>query len=144
MWSDSLLVLERGHLLRLLIWGSASASIGILLLAWIAWRKPKVPLLQYFAIQTAAWGALVLIFATRGWQQLGLREFAGVTELVNLLWLNLGLFVGGVAVGVTLLLTGLRWGPHPKAVGTAVAVIVQALTLAVFELRFIDLIGPLR
>lgn len=144
MWSDSLLILERGHLLRLLIWGSASAVIGAALLAWIVWRKPAVPLLQQFAIQTALWGALVLAFAFRGWQQLGLREYSGVTELVNLLWLNLGLFTGGVAVGLTLLLTGLRWGPHPKAVGAAVAIIVQALTLAVLELRFIDLIGPLR
>lgn len=103
-----------------------------------------VPLLRQFAIQTAFWGVVVFAVAYRGWQHLGLREYAGLTEMVNLLWLNLGLFVGCIAVGITLLIAGLRWGPRPAAMGAGIGVVVQGITLAFLELRFIDLIGPIR
>jgi hypothetical protein len=44
MWADTLLVLERGHLLRLALWGGGSVLAGTLLLALLAIRRIDAPL----------------------------------------------------------------------------------------------------
>ena len=106
MWSDTLLALERAHLFRLALWGGGSVLAGTLLLALLALRARRgaggSPLVHHFAIQTAAWGAIdlgLVAFAGRG---LALRDQTGAAELERFLWLNLGLDVGYVGVGVTL------------------------------------------
>ena len=45
MWSDTFLAIERGHLLRVAAWGTASVIAGTLLLALIALRRQRSPLL---------------------------------------------------------------------------------------------------
>lgn len=144
MWADTLLALERGHLLRLALWGGGSVLAGSALLAWLALAHRVAPLLRHFAIQCAAWGLVDLAIVAWAWRGLALRDFAGAQGLVSFLWFNVGLDAGYVAVGATLALTAWRWGPRPAAVGAGAGVIVQGLALALLDLRLVALIGPLR
>ena len=71
--------------------------------------RQRSPLLEHFGIQTAAWGA----DRARRWrssrqQSLALRDLAGATRLDRMLWLNIGLDVGYVLVGLTLVVLGWR------------------------------------
>ena len=51
------------------------------------------------------------------WHGLALRDLAGATRMDHLLWLTLGLDLGGVAVGATLAASGWRAGPPARARG---------------------------
>lgn len=144
MWADSLLALERGHLLRLALWGGGSVLFGTVLLAWLTWRRVEAALLQHFAIQTLAWGAVDLALCAWGWRGLALRNYAGAQSLLNFLWLNTGLDVGYLLVGLTLAITCTRLGPRPGGIGAGAGVIVQGLALLLLDVRLILLIGPLQ
>ena len=134
MWADTLLSLERGHLIRLALWGGASVVLGTALLTFLVWRRTHAPLLRHFAMQTLAWGAV----------DLALRDFAGAQSLVSFLWLNTGLDVGYVMVGATLALTCWKLGPRPGGIGAGTAIIVQGLALLLLDIRLILVIGPIR
>ncbi len=144
MWADTLLVLERGHLMRLALWGGASMVVGTLLIAVLMMRRIEAPLLRHFAIQTAAWGAVDLAICLWSGRSLALRNFAGAQQLLNILWLNTGLDVGYVAVGVTLAVTAWRWGARAGGVGAGLGIIVQGLALFLLDLRLILVIGPMQ
>ena len=144
MWADTLLLLERGHLLRLLVWGAASVVSGTLLLTYLTWKRETAPLLRHFAIQMAAWGIVIAVICLVGWRGLELRDFAGLQRLLNLLWLNVGLNGGYVAVGVTVALLGWKLGRKAGLVGAGLGVIVQGLALLLLDLRLISAIGPMR
>ena len=144
MWADTLLLLERGHLLRLLVWGAASVVSGTLLLTYLTWKRETAPLLRHFAIQRAAWGIVIAVICLVGWRGLELRDFAGLQRLLNLLWLNVGLNGGYVAVGVTVALLGWKLGRKAGLVGAGLGVIVQGLALLLLDLRLISAIGPMR
>lgn len=152
MYADTLLALERAHLLRLLVWAVGSVVAGSFLLALVVLRRAAGPtaLLRHFAIQTAAWGAVDLGIVGWAWRGLALRDHAGATGLDRFLWLNLGLDAGYVGVGLTLLLCG-RWiaahvpppdalagtagdRPGQGAVGAGLGVIVQGAALFVLDL----------
>ncbi len=144
MWADTLLALERGHLLRLGIWGGASVLLGTLLLTWMAVRRTEAPLLRHFAIQTAAWGAVDLGIVLWAARRLAPRDFAGAQQLLNVLWFNTGLDAGYIAIGVTLAITAWRWGARAGGIGAGVGVVVQGLALGLLDLRLIALIGPMK
>lgn len=144
MWADTLLTLERGHLQRLLLWAAASVVIGTSLLALLAARRSAAPLLRHFAIQCIAWGLVDAAIVAWAWRGLAYRDFAGVQQLLNVLWLNVGLDAGYAAVGATIALLGWRWGGRLGAVGAGVGVVLQGLVLALLDLRLIALVGPLR
>ena len=136
MFADTLLQLERSHLLRLLAWGAASVLLGTLLLAVLLGTRRRSPLLRHFGLQTAAWGAIDVALAAWFWRGLALRDLAGATRLDRLLWLNIGLDAGYIAVGLTLALVGWRLGRSLGLVGTGIAVMVQGLALALLDLQF--------
>jgi len=144
MWADTLLTLEQGHLLRLGVWAGISILAGTILLAVLTVRRLTAPLLQHFAIQTAAWGAVNALIALWAWRGLTMRDFAGTQRLLNILWLNTGLDVGYAAVGLTLVIVGWRWERRLGAVGAGLGVVLQGLALALLDLRLILLIGPLK
>ena len=129
MWADSLLALERDHLLRLLAWGGASVVLGGLVLALLAIRRSSSPLLRHFAVQQVAWGLVEVTAAWRARRSLELRDLAGYVELDRLLWLTMGLDVGYVGVGITLALTGWLLARRQELVGAGAAVTVQGLAL---------------
>lgn len=144
MWADTLFALERGHLLRLAIWGGASILAGSFLYTVLAVRGERAPLLRHFAIQTAAWGIVDVGIVLWSWRGLALRDFAGAQTLLNFLWLNTGLDVGYVAVGVTLAVTAWRWGARAGATGAGLGIVVQGAALFLLDLRLILMIGPMQ
>lgn len=144
MWADSLLALERGHLLRLAVWGAGCVLLGTLLLGALVWRRTDATFLRHFAIQTAAWGAVDLAICAWAWRGLSLRDFAGAQSLVNFLWLNTGLDVGYVLMGATLALACRGPAPRPAGVGAGVGIALQGIALFLLDIRLIALIGPVR
>ena len=144
MWADTLLALERGHLLRLALWGGASILAGTALLTWLVVRRADAPLLRHFAIQTAAWGAVNGVLCMWAGRNLVLRDYAGAQRLLNVLWLNIGLDAGYVAVGATLLLTAWKWGARAGGIGAGIGIIVQGIALLLLDLRLLAAIGPMQ
>jgi hypothetical protein len=134
MWADTLLAIERAHLMRLVVWGGASVLVGSALLGLMRIRGHRSALLDHFGIQTAAWGAIDLVLALTGLQRLELRDLAGATRLDRFLWLNIGLDVGYVLVGITLVVLGWRLVRRMGLIGAGMAVIVQGSALAVLDL----------
>jgi hypothetical protein len=141
MWADTFLAIERAHLLRVGAWGIACVLVGTLLLAIHAARRLRSPLVFHFALQTAVWGAIdaaLIGFAYRG---LGIRDFDGATRFDRLLWLNLGLDAGYVAVGATLAITGWTLGRRLGAVGAGLGVILQGVALAALDATVLARLG---
>ena len=134
MWADTLLATERAHLIRLIVWGTASLLVGSALLGLLRMRGHRSSLLDHFGIQTAAWGALILVLALAGLQRLELRDLAVATRLDRFLWLNIGLDTGYVMVGVTLVVLGWRVMRRLGLVGAGLAVVVQGSALGLLDL----------
>jgi hypothetical protein len=146
MWSDSLLLAERAHLVRLFAWGAGSVVAGTALLLLVTLRRGApggVPLLAHFAIQCVAWGAIDLALTAFAWRALAERDIVGAMKLDRLLWLNLGLDVGYVAVGAALVITGWQLGRRLGLVGAGLGVVVQGLALLVLDARFIGVLDRL-
>lgn len=133
MWADTLYLAERAHLMRLIGWGAASVVAGTVVLLFLAARRSRSPLLLHFAIQLAAWGAIDVVLALVGWRGLAFRDLDGFTDLDRFLWLNMGLNVGYVAVGVTLAACGWALQRSLALLGAGVGVIVQGLALFVLD-----------
>ncbi|HNV74754.1 MAG: hypothetical protein IPK33_17830 [Gemmatimonadetes bacterium] len=140
MFADTLLAAERGHLLRLALWGAMSVVAGSAILALLSARRVRSPLLQHFAIQTAAWGAVDLAICAAAWRGLTLRDLTGAVALDRFLWFNIGLDVGYVAVGVTLAVVGWRLTRSLALIGAGIGVIVQGIALALLDLVLASLI----
>lgn len=134
MWADTLLAAERAHLIRLVVWGAASVLVGTALLAWLHASGRRSSLLDHFGIQTAAWGAVELALAVVTRASLDHRDLAAATRLDRLLWLNIGLEVGYVLVGLTLLVAGWRLGRRHGLMGAGSGVVVQGSALALLDL----------
>lgn len=134
MWADALLAMEQAHLLRLLAWGAASTLVGSALLAWMALRAQRSPLLRHFALQTAAWGAVEMALSLWWYRTSATRDIAAATRLDRMLWLNIGLDVGYVMAGVALAVAGWRIGRRLGLVGAGMGVVVQGLALALLDL----------
>lgn len=134
MWADTLLAAEGAHVVRLLAWGSGSVLIGTALLAWLRVGHRRSSLLQHFGIQTAAWGAVVLVIGALAYISLSPRDLAAATRLDRLLWLNVGLDIGYALVGFTLVMVGWRFGRRLGLVGAGLAVVIQGIALALLDL----------
>jgi len=143
MWSDTLLIAERAHLLRLLAWGAASVLAGSAIAALLAARRAHSPLLTHFAVQTAAWGAIDMLLAGLAWRGLAMRDAAGAARLDRLLWLNTGLDVGYIGVGVTLAIAGWTLGRRMGAVGAGIGVVLQGIALLALDAKFIAILNRL-
>ena len=138
MWSDTLLALERAHLLRLLVWGGTSVVAGTGLLAWLTLRRSNSALLRNFSIQTSLWGLLNLGIAGRALFRLTDRDLGSALQLDRMLWLSTGLDIGLILAGITLAATGWMVGRRPGAVGAGIGVLVQGAGLLVLDLRFVS------
>ena len=134
MWADSLLGAERTHLLRLALWGATSLLIGTALLAALRVRRHGSALLEHFGVQTAAWGAVELGIALLRHPSLAYRDLAGATRLDRMLWLNVGLDIGFVLVGITLAALGWRAVHRLGLVGAGIGVVVQGTALMLLHL----------
>ena len=134
MWADTLQAAERAHLLRLLLWAAASILAGTALLAWLRAAGQRSDLLRHFAMQAAAWGAVIAVISAWQLPHLAPRDIASATRLDRLLWFKVGLDAGAMVVGITLGGVGLRLGRHMKLIGAGMGVIVQGCALALLDL----------
>ena len=141
MWSDTLYALERANLLRVAVWGGASVLVGTAIFALLAARRADSPLLKHFALQLVAWGAIDLALIGWAWRGLAMRDLAGATKLDRLLWLNVGLDVGYVAVGVTLAACAWTLGRRLGGVGAGLGVVVQGAALLVLDVYVVSAIA---
>lgn len=162
MWADTLVVVERGHFLRLAIWGGTSLVAGAVILAIVAVlsrRRGRAPLLYHFAVQGIAWGGLELAIAAFALRSLPLRDVGSATRLVGQLWFKAGLDVGVMAAGLTLALTA--WllesrggsaaasvppakpdGPRWMApVGAGLGILLQGAAMLILDLYFLSAIA---
>ena len=137
MWSDTLLAVERAHLLRLLAWAGTSMVVGTALYAILTLRHLGSALLRHFAIQTFAWGLVNFLIAGAGMLRLAERDFSSATRLDRVLWLSAGLDVGIVLVGATLAITGWTLARRLALIGAGIGVLVQGAALLVLDLGFI-------
>lgn len=140
MYADTLLALERGHLLRLGLWAAASIIVGAFILLMLWWRKGNAPFLRHFAIQMLAWGVVDLALVGWGWQGLAYRDYAASVQLQQFLWLNVGLDAGYVGVGITLAATGWILAKRLGLLGAGVGVVVQGFALFVLDLRLLTVL----
>lgn len=144
MYADTLMELERGHLLRLGLWALLSVVLGASLIGLIYWRKTGAPFLQHFAIQLFAWGLVDAAIVGWGWKSLAFRDYAAAMQLQKFLWLNVGLDAGYVGVGITIAIAGWLLGKRPGALGAGVGVVVQGFALFVLDLRLLTVIDGAR
>lgn len=136
MWADSLQLAEQQHLIRLFIWSEASVLLGGVMLAVLLWRRIDAPMLRHFAIQTAAWGGVELLIAFLAWKGLGIRDHAAAVRLDRTIWLNIGLAVGYVGVGVTLVVLGWRATRRSGLVGAGLGIALQGAMLGLLDFAF--------
>ena len=85
-------------------------------------------------MQTTGWGAVELAYVGLNWPSLANRDLAGATRLDRLLWMNIGLDVGYVLVGITFAALGWRLGRRLGLMGTGAGIVVQGLALLLLDL----------
>ncbi len=141
MWADTLLDIERAHVLRLLVWGGLSVAVAVLLLLLLRLRRIDLPLLRHFALQNLIWGGATLIIASVWLRTMELRDLAQATRLVNLLWLGTGLALGVTATGATLALSGWLMARRESAIGAGMAIVLHGLALIVLYGQTLTLVG---
>lgn len=134
MWADTLQALERAHLLRLGVWGALSMLAGTAMLAWLRVGARESALLRHFAMQVSAWGVVLVAIAAGFWARIEPRDLSSATRLDRFLWLNIGLDVGYVLVGATLLVCGWKLGKRLGLVGAAIGILVQGSALLLLDL----------
>jgi hypothetical protein len=123
-------------LLRLLLWSGLSVLGATAVATMTAARRVRSPLLQHFASQMAAWGVVVGVIAGIGLRTLELRDVSGATRLERLAWMNIGLDVGYVAVGLVLAVCAWTIARRMAPIGAGVAIVVQGMALLLIDLQF--------
>ena len=141
VWADIILSAERQHLLRLLAWSGLSIILGTSVVVVVAARRIRSPLLTHFALQTIAWGVLIALVAGVAWRGLHLRDVGGAARLERLLWMRIGLDLGGIAVGTTLALMSRVTTRRMELVGAGLGLIVQGVALLLLDLQFAGLVS---
>lgn len=136
MWADTILRAERQHLLQLLVWAGLSIVAATALATTLAVRRVRSPLLNHFAIQMAAWGALIGVVGAFRLATATLRDVSGAARLERYVWMNVGLDAGYVAAGAMLSITAWLLARKMAAVGAGVAIIVHGLALLLINLQF--------
>ena len=149
MWSDVILGIERLHLLRWLFWAAISTLGGTGSYVLAITRSRGSPLIRCFASVCATLGVVELVIGAIEYQRLALRDLTGASRLERLAWLQLGLYLGVVAVGVTTwtvarLVTS-RAGASAEAalpsVGAGIAIALHGVALATLELLLLSAIS---
>ncbi|HVX40492.1 MAG TPA: hypothetical protein VHB25_13050 [Gemmatimonadaceae bacterium] len=136
MFADTLFRAEQMHLLRMMIWAGLSVLSGTAIATLLTMRRIRSPLLAHFALQMAAWGVAIAGVTAIEWRGLAMRDLTAATRLDRLLWMNVGLDIGYIAVGATLALAAWLIAKRVAAVGAGVGIIVQGLALLVLHLQF--------
>jgi len=138
MFADTLIQFERAYLERLVLWGTVSIVVGTAVLAVLAVRRVRSPLLAHFAVQTMLWGAGALAVGLLHLRTLAMRDLAAATQLDRFLWFAAGLDLGVISVGIVLAVASVKFGPRPGPLGAALGVIVQGAGLFAAHARLLS------
>ncbi|MDQ6827396.1 MAG: hypothetical protein M3081_00845 [Gemmatimonadota bacterium] len=143
MWSDTFLLAERAHFLRVGAWGALCVLAGTAVIAALTVRRGRgsSPLLLHFAAQTAAWGTLELIYVAISLHGLAERDVGSVARLANQIWLYSGLDIGLIGVGAAIAICGWKFARRLGAVGAGIGIVIQGLGLLTLDLYFIIIIA---
>jgi hypothetical protein len=133
MWSDTLLELERLHLLRVAGWGMASLVVGALLWLLVA-RRGGAPLIAHFSIQLVAGGALLLTLAGAAGNSLALRDHAGAVRLDRTAMLGVLVAATAALGGLLVALAGWVRGRRQAAIGGGLGVALHGAVVAILFL----------
>ena len=141
MWADTLQSAERLHLLRLLVWGVANIVTGTALFAWLHASGRQSSLLRHFAAQCVAWGVGEAAIAATLVTHVYPRDVAAATHLDRILWLTIGLDIGGVTLGAAFIAAGWTLGRRLGMVGAGIAIVMQGLAILVINLAWAAVIS---
>jgi len=133
MSSETVLAIERAHVLGLALWGSAGVLFGGGMVAYLMARRLRAGLLRHFAAQMTAWGAAELIVAVLRWRGLAPRDYAATTRLLALVRVALLAEAGCIVIGATLALGGWRVSRRSGALGAGLGIIVQGAALLLLD-----------
>lgn len=133
MSSETVLAIERAHLLGLALWGGVGVLFGAGLVAYLIARRVRAGLLRHFAVQMAAWGAAELIVAMVRWRGLAPRDYAATTRLLALVRVALLAEAVCIVIGATLALGGWRVSRHPGTLGAGLGIVVQGAALLLLD-----------
>lgn len=118
----SLAVQLHSHLVRLMIWSILSLLVGAFGLATVKDSGPRS-----FFTMSAGWAAVNLVIVGASWMG---KPPAVLAPFREFLWLNIGLNIAYISVGVTMaILAGTRDGIK----GAGIAVGIQGLALLILD-----------
>jgi hypothetical protein len=136
VWADTVLHAEQQHLLRLMVWAALSILAATGVATTLAMRRVRSPLLNHFSIQMAAWGLIDAAIAGVSWNTAHLLDLSGAAHLERMLWMNIGLDAGYVAVGATIALCAWLIARRLGPVGAGVGIVIQGAALLLLDLQF--------
>jgi hypothetical protein len=123
--SEEVFIALQQHLFRLGIWAIASVVIGVLAIL----KKWKEPFWQHLSLQFITWGLIDGIIVLFGFFDKKRLDFLAFVKLKEFLWLNEGLNISYIAVGVTLVLVARSLTNSPRLLGAGIAVTIQGFIL---------------
>jgi len=128
--SEQTFILLHQHLIRLGIWALFSIVFGVVIL--LAKRQNLAA--QHFSVQFIVWGLIDGIIVLFGLRDNSRPDLVAAIKLREFLWLNEGLDVGYVAVGITLIIVG-RWSKVNSAslIGAGLGVMIQGFLLLLLD-----------
>lgn len=128
--SEQTFIFLHQHLIRLGIWALFSIILGIVIL--LAKRQNLAA--QHFSVQFIVWGLIDGIIVLFGLGDSSRPDLVAAIKLREFLWLNEGLDIGYVAVGITLIIIG-RWSKVNSAslVGAGLGVAIQGFLLLLLD-----------
>jgi hypothetical protein len=143
MGADTLLVVEKAHLIQVLVWALLCVLAGTAVLAVLAIRRGGSAILSAFAIQTVGWGVFEATVSAVAIWGLSPRDLAGATQLDHRLWFETRIDVACIVIGAILALTtyGLTHGRRLGGLGAGLGIIVQGAVLLVFDAQFLALVN---
>jgi hypothetical protein len=140
MWADALLRAEQLHLLRVLAWAGLSVVAGTALVVVAAIPRSRAAVLRGLGTTLLALGIVEGLVAGASYRSATLTDAAGAARLQNLVWFQLGLFLGCAIAGV-LLAALARRARMPAVAGAAIALLVHGAALTAVTAAFVPIVS---
>ena len=137
MWSPDLLVVERLHVLQLLIWGASSFLLGAGVIVALRVQRARAPLAVWFAGTMAVWGVAECGFALVRLRGLTERDFASALRLTAQVRLATIGDAWLVAVAAVVIWVGVALVKRLELTGVGMALVAHGGVLFVLDRLFL-------